>query len=344
MFSNPITGAKRRLESLFESRDGWARVQPAYEPPPLPNSRSTVSRREWRYLQPRELDGLKNLLFEARRIVEGVYAGRHRSPFKGSTLEFADYRQYYPGDDVRTVDWKVFARTDRYFIRRFEQDTNLACSILLDASGSMAYRGAGQAGRTRQSKFDYAAHLCAALAFLILRQGDSAGLTLFDQSVRSHIPPSGRFPHLYTILQSLENTKPGRRTSLAASLRKTHSLVRRRGLLVIVSDLLDDPETVLKSLALFTHRGFEILVFHILHEDEVRLPPIDSANFFDAESGGELTCAPEDLRQGYTERIEAFRDDWMRRARSRGIGYQFVTTDTPYAAALEHYLVRRNKG
>jgi uncharacterized protein (DUF58 family) len=166
---------------------------------------------------------------------------------------------------------------------------------------------------------------------------------VFDEGVRSHVPPAGRFPHLYTILRSLENTAPRRTTSLSAALRKTHSLVRRRGLIVIVSDLLDEPDAVFKSLGLFTHRGFEVLIFHVLHEDELHLPQVDSANFLDSESGEELTCAPEDLRTGYRRRIDEFCQGWRSRARARGIDYQFVTTATPYAKALEHYLVRRDK-
>ena len=347
MSDNPITAVSRRIAE-HRRRGRGRRGVPKDGTEDAPRQQGP---RDWRYLRPADLAKFKNLLFAAQTIVEGYYAGRHRSPFKGSAPDFADYRQYYPGDEMRTIDWKAYARTDRYIVKRYEQETDMVCSLLLDASASMAYRGIPQRGKRRRdepaaeiSKYDYGAYLCAALAFLIVKQGDKAGLTLFDAHVRAHHPAAGTIPHLYTLLRALEDSKPGKKTSISEVLQKTHGLAKRKGMLIIVSDLLDDPDEVCRGLNRFLHRGFEIILFHVMHAHELTLPDLAAADFVDAEGGDRITCVPEDLRKSYEEEVTAFREDWAKRARARGIDYHFVTTDTPYAAALEKYLIRRGRG
>jgi len=288
--------------------------------------------------------GLKNLLFAARLIVEGAYAGRHRSPYKGSAAEFVDYREYYPGDEIRTIDWKAFARTDRYFVKLFERETDMACHVVVDRSASMGYGGKAFNAffPTKEiSKLDYASYLAAAIAYLLVKQGDRVGLTLFDEKITANIPAGSTFPHLYGILNLLERQKPGRKTSVARALHDVFALHKRRGMLILISDLLDDPVSVFQSLDMFRHRRFEVVLFHVLHRYELTLPPLDSVNFIDAENGEVLTARPEDIGTSYERELRAYLDAMAAGARARGIEYNLVSTAMPYAAALQKYLLHR---
>src|SRR6266508_2376671 len=260
-------------------------VQPA-KPPPVPwrGSRRT----DWKFLHPKNLKALKNLLFAARIIVEGTYTGRHKSPYRGSSPEFVDYREYNPGDEIRSIDWKAYARTDRYFIRLFEKETDLNCYLLVDKSASMGYGGAAYKGvlpTSEVSKLDYACYLAAALASLMVKPGDKVSLALFDTKLERQIPPGGTFPHLYEILNTLEREKAGQRTSISRILQEAYPLYKRRGLLIVISDFLDEPEEIFRALNRYRHRHFEIILFHVLHQYEYELPPLDRVKFVDAETG-----------------------------------------------------------
>lgn len=288
----------------------------------------------------------KNMLFAARMVVEGFYAGRHKSPFKGSAPEFVDYREYYPGDEMRTIDWKVYGRTDRHYVKLFEKETDLSCSLFLDVSGSMGYGGRHSHQFMPEpglSKLEYGSYLCGALAYLMLKQGDKVSLTMFDETIRAHIPHGGTFSHLYSILNALEAVHPGGTTSLSNALRKTFALLRRKGLLIIVSDMLDEPDDIFAALSHYTHRGFEVILFHVLHEFEVELPAVTNAQFVDAETKEQLTIAPAEIRESYAKLLDEFRDTMETHAKARGIDYNFVTTKTPYNAILEKYLARRGR-
>lgn len=324
-----------------------ARVSRGSGPPEIPVPRGALPTRQtsWKYLSPVELKGLKNLLFAARVIVKGAYAGRHRSPYKGSAAEFVDYREYYPGDEIRSIDWKAFARTDRYVVKLFERETDMACHILLDRSASMGY--GGKAFRAffptpELSKLEYGSYLAAALAYLLVKQGDRVGLTLFDEQVTAHVPAGSTFPHLYGILNLLENQKPGKKTSVAQALRDVFALHKRRGMLIVISDLLDDPVEMFRALDMFRHRRFEIILFHVLHRYELTLPPLDSVNFVDAENGDIITARPSDIAASYERELRQFLDAIATGARARGIDYNLVNTSTPYSAALQRYLLRRS--
>lgn len=287
------------------------------------------------------------MLFAARTIVEGYYTGRHRSRFKGSAPEFVDYRQYYPGDEMRSIDWKAYARTDRHFVRLFEKETDLTATIMLDTSASMAFGGnvnrpaLPDCGLT---KLEYASYLSAALAYVLIKQGDKTGMVLFDQQIRRYFPAGGTIRHLYNMLGALEVCKPGGQTSTAKALRKAYGLFKQRGVLVIVSDLLDEPDEIFSALNQYLHRGFEIVIFHLLHENEVTLPDLHNANFIDAETGAEITCKPRDVATSYGELLENFRSDIEARCRARNIGYTFLTTETPYQEALGRFLAHRGRG
>lgn len=310
---------------------------PAPAPPRLP--------RHWKYLQPRELKALKNLLFAARIIVEGIYSGRHKSPYRGSSPEFVDYREYNPGDEIRSIDWKAFARTDRYFIKLFEKETDMNCYILVDKSASMGYGGPAYRNllpASEVSKLDYAFFLTAALAYLMVKQGDKVSVSLFDTKLSKQIAPGGTFPHLYQILNVLERQKAGDRTSISRILQDAYPLFKRRGLLIVISDFLDEPEEIFRALNRYRHRRFEILLFHVLHEYEYELPPLDRVKFVDAETGETIASRPADIRKSYNDEVRGFVQTLRGYARARNIDYNLVTTDTPYSDVLRKYLLSRS--
>jgi uncharacterized protein (DUF58 family) len=306
-------------------------------PPPLPGQ----AQRRSTYLRHKDLARFKNLLFAARTMVEGIYSGRHRSPFKGSSPEFIEYKVYTPGDPVDAIDWKAYARTDRHYIRLTEKQTDMNCYLMLDCSGSMAYDGhRGKA--VRVSKFFYGCLLTAAIAYLIIKQGDKVSLTLFDREIRKHFPCGGTFPHLYKLLNELERHCPTDETGVADMLRVSHGLCRQKGLLLVISDFYDDPAELFKSLSLYTHRGFEIILFHLMHADEHRLPDVDNVRFMDLESAEQMTCNAADLRAAYDAQVAEFLRTLRSGARARGIDYHFLTTDTPYDQVLQRFLLKRN--
>ena len=310
--------------------------------PPVPPGESR--RRDWTYLRPKDLKALKNLLFAARIIVEGVHSGRHKSPYRGSSPEFVDYREYHPGDEIRSIDWKAYARTDRYFIKLFEKETDMNCYLLVDKSASMSYGGQAYRGLLpthEVSKLDYAFYLTAALAYLMIQQGDKVGVSLFDARLGRHIRPGGTFPHLYEILSALERQKAGDRTAISRSLQEAYPLFGRKGLLIVISDFLDEPEAIFRALDRYRHRHFEIILFHLLHQYEFELPPIERVKFVDAETGETIASRPGDIRKRYDAEMRNFVQTLSAYARARNIDYNFITTETPYSEALRKYLLCR---
>lgn len=306
------------------------------KPPPLPR---TVVRRlaPPRFLRHKDLARLRNLLFEARGLVEGLYAGRHKSALKGNSPEFIEYRRYTPGDSTAAIDWKAFARTDRHYIKVTEKETDMDCHLLVDASASMAY-----AGEKGVSKLEYASLLAAAISYLIVRQGDKVSLTLFNDKITRHVPAGGTFPHLYNLLRGLEAGRPGGTAGVAAALRQAFGLYRRKGLLIAISDFYEEPTELFRALGLYTHRKFEVALFHMMHEDEVHLPAVSNARFVDAETDEQISCNVADLRQSYDERLRAFIQSLRTGARARGMDYEFIHTGIPYDGVLRRYLTIRN--
>jgi uncharacterized protein (DUF58 family) len=334
-------------EGIREKKDGRRKNS---VPPPLPK-KERKPKREWKYLGPANMQGLTNLFFEAKKIVEGFYAGKHRSPFKGSSPEFSEYRQYNPGDEMRSIDWKVNARTDKYFVKQFEKETDMNTYILLDSSASMGFYkrsrrrsvNAPKLTGAGLTKLEYSCYITAALSYLLINQGDKVGLTFFDDSIRDHTHQGTTSRHLYAILDKLEHLSPGQSTSFSNVLRKTHGLYKRKGLLIVISDMLDEPEEIFKSLNMYVHGGFEIILFHVLHAQEYRLPAVGNARFVDSETGSDLTVVPADIEKGYNEEIDGFIETMSKMAKARGIDYNFVTTETPYHEILERYLLTRGR-
>lgn len=302
--------------------------------------------RSFRHLTPRQLGKLRNLLFTARTIVEGAYAGRHRSPFKGASPEFVDYREYHPGDELRTINWKAVARTERLFIRLFEKQTDMNVHLMIDTSASMGYGGRRNFDPfdpATLSKLDYALCLGAALAYLIVKQGDKVALTLYSDRVREHLPPGGTFSHLYSMLSAMERTEAGGGTAVAHALRSAYGLCRRRGLLIVVSDLIGEPAELFGALNLYRHRGFDIILFHLLHTHELMLPQMASVDFIDSETGEEVNSHPDEIREAYGRRIRDWIAELRAGARARRIEYESISTATPYSQALQKYMLRRSR-
>ncbi len=291
------------------------------------------------FLTPSDLQRISNLQVFARQVVEGFTTGMHRSPHKGFSVEFKQHRQYVPGDEIRHIDWRVFARSDRYYIREYEEETNLRSTIILDRSGSMEY-GGGQPGQV--SKFEYATKLAACLSYLMLQQSDGVGLVTFDTEIRRYIPPRSRVSHMRTLLGELANGKPGGETELGKVFHDLVPKLHRRGLLVIISDCFGEVSNFLKALAHFRHARHEILVFQIWHPDELNFQFKGWTQFDCMERAGvKHLLDPAVLRQAYLENLEKFRTELTRGCRRHKVDLVPFTTDEPYAKALAAYLSRR---
>jgi uncharacterized protein (DUF58 family) len=295
---------------------------------------------EFRFLDPAVLARLGTLELKARAIVEGFLTGLHRSPMKGFSVEFAEYRQYLPGDDLATIDWKVYARSDRYYVKKFEEETNLDCHLLLDVSASMAYAGVRP---VTISKLEYASMLAGSLAYLMNRQRDAVGLTTFDDAIREMLPPGSRPGHLRSILLTLDRVRVGQRTDVSKPLHLLADGMGRRGMVIVISDLLDDPERVVDGLRHFRFRGTDVIVFHLLHPDELTFPFEGAARFRDMEGDEEVLAVPAAVRQTYLAELQRTLDFYKRQLTSTGIDYQTLDTSQPLDFALAAYLSTRHR-
>lgn len=290
-----------------------------------------------RYLDPAVIARLGSLDLKARAIVEGFLSGLHRSPFKGFSVEFAEYRQYFPGDDLSTLDWKVYAKTDRHFVKKYEEETNLDCHILLDVSASMGYASRGL------TKLEYGSYLAAALSYLMNRQRDAVGLIAFDDRIRQMLPASARPGHLTSILVTLERLELGAQTDVAKPLRDLAEAIHKRGLVVLISDLLDDIDRVIDGLKHFRYRGTEVIVFHVLDPAELAFPFEKAARFRDMETKDEVLAVPGDVRKQYLEAVNDLIDRYKRELRAAGIDYTLLDTSVPLENGLMSYLFTRKR-
>lgn len=287
---------------------------------------------------PSELARYGGLSLVARNVVEGYLAGIHRSPFKGFSVEFAEHRQYAPGDEIRRLDWRLLARTDRLYVKEYEEETNLKAFLVVDASGSMAYRG-----KQKRSKFEYAQHVAASLAYLMLAQLDAIGLITHDTKVRSLVPPKASAKHLLSILTTLEKTAPGGETRLSTVWEQLASRhLKRRGLVILLSDCLDDANSLNRALQHLRYKHHEVLLFHILAPEEVDFPFRNPTRFRNLENPADtITSDTRRLREEYLVNFEAWRDSIRRRAEDLRIDYVMLRTDDPVDRALGNYLARR---
>ena len=267
--------------------------------------------------------------------------GTHRSPFKGFSTEFADHRQYVVGDDLKHLDWKVFSRTERYYIKQYEENTNLRAHIVLDCSGSMAYPRRPKEGRT--TKYEYACHLAAGLAYVLISQQDPVGLVLFNDDVVAQIPPMRSLSHLRRLLHTMDQTAPTAPTDSAKALHAVVGRIRRRGLMLIISDLMDDPDRVVEALANFRHQGHDAIVIQVLDEAELNFPYQKVVTLRDMETGRRITVDGCDIAAAYNQELTAFLDRYKQSCFERGFDYVLASTSTPYESLLTALLTRRQR-
>ncbi len=321
-------------------------------PPPIPTRTSSISTIASRVVARRgiavtppplllnleELERFENLLVFAKTVVEGYFAGRHKSPYRGSAAEFADYKEYVAGDDISHLDWRVYGRTRRLYLRRFEEETDMIAYLVVDTSASMRYAGEG-----RQSKFVLAARIAAALSYLMMSQGDKAALALFAQSVTQYIPPAGTRRHLHRIVTELERVRPARTTGVVHAINECNGIFRKKGRIVILSDFLDDPEGLFDALSQFVHRKFEILLLQVLDPDERFLPELSAARFVDLETSEMVQVDAAEVRREYQMRMKRCVDDLAREAGLRQIRHRLIDASRPYLDAIEAYLGFRGR-
>jgi uncharacterized protein (DUF58 family) len=289
------------------------------------------------YFDPRVLTGLKRLYLRARFVVDGVMVGIHPSQAKGLSSEFEEHRGYAEGDDVRHIDWKAYAKFDRYFIKEYREATNLKAILVMDSSASMGYASDGW------SKFDYGSTLAASLAYLMLKQQDSVGLMTFAKKIEKIIPPKAAHDHLFAILKALEACTPQGETSVASVLQELATSVKRRGLVLVISDLLDQPEEVMRGLKQLRSRGSDVMVFHLLDKDELQFPFKEPSLFQDLEEDLRLLADPEVIRSAYLETIQALIDGYRASCASNLIDYSLFDTSIGLDRALVRYLTWREK-
>jgi uncharacterized protein (DUF58 family) len=290
-----------------------------------------------KYLQPDVLAqiGLSPLL--ARLVVEGFLNGLHKSPFHGFSVEFADHREYVAGDDLKYLDWHLYARTDHYYIKRFEEETNLRCYLLMDRSASMAF------GTGLLTKWDYACFLASCLGYLVLRQQDACGLALFGAKPGMLVQPRCRRPHLRQMMRVMIDNPPSGGTDMPSSLRQIARNLKRRGMVVVISDLIDDPEQTLRAIRQLRSQKHDVLVFHLQDAAELEFPFQGATQFRDLETGEELEIDPAAVRDGYLQQVRECSEFYRKGLADAGIDYQLINTKQPYDQALSAYLNRRSK-
>jgi uncharacterized protein (DUF58 family) len=297
---------------------------------------ATSTARDLRFLDPAVIARLGTMELKARTVVEGFLSGLHRSPYKGFSVEFAEYRQYMPGDDLSTLDWKVYARSDRHYVKKYEEETNLEGHVLLDVSASMGYRGAAP-----MSKLEYGSVLAASLAFLMNRQRDATGLIAFDDRIQFRLPASARRGHLHALLLALEKMQAGSRSDVARPLHQLAEALLKRSLVVLISDLLDDPEPAIKGLRHLKFRGTDVIVFQLLDPNELTFPFRGPSRFRDLESAEEVVAEPSAIRKAYLRELAGLTLRLDRDLRGAGIDYVQLDTSQPLDFALLAYLGAR---
>jgi len=272
---------------------------------------------------------------KARQIVEGLRVGDHKSPFRGFSVEFVQHREYVPGDDIRHIDWKSYGRSDRYTVKQYEQETNFISHLLVDGSNSMRY------GEGDQNKLEYCKLLAASLAFTIIKQRDSSSLRVFDSQWRAELPASSSLMQINNICKTLESVEPARKTGVGPLLEVFADQVSRRGIVFLMSDCFDDPARLLAGLQHLRFRGHEVVLFHVLHKDEIEFPLDGNIRFLDLEGADELMARPHLLRPAYLRAVESYLSELRRGCDGSRVEYVLMRTDRPLRVALGEYLIRR---
>ena len=280
---------------------------------------------------------LNSISLKAKLVVEGYIIGQHRSPYHGFSVEFAEHRSYEPGDEVKHIDWKLYGKTNRLYVKRYEEETNLRAHLILDTSKSMSYTS------NKVSKLEYGSYLLAALSYLMISQQDAAGVVLFDEKIRSFIPPKSTPSHLNTLLNALDVPEPGNDTKIEPVLHEMAERINKRGLVIIISDLLDEPENVLNGLKHFRHRKQEVILFHILDRNELEFEFNSRTKFVDMESGDEITTDPWQVKNDYKNIILDLQKYYKRNCRLNKIDYVPLFTDDNLDKGLNEYFNKRQR-
>lgn len=307
----------------------------------------TSQRRGYRFLEPAALARVSNLSLAARGVVEGFISGLHTSPYKGFSVEFAEHRTYAKGDNLRYLDWKMLARTDRLYIKQFEEETNLRAQVILDTSGSMLYRHGDAI-----SKLQYGSYLAAILAYVMARQQDAVGLTTFDSQVQLDMPARTSERHFGEMMKQLEGSvesllksdinKPGAATNIADTLHRLAERFKRRCLIVLISDLYDEPDAVIRALHHFRHKRHEVILFHLFDHTEIEFPFRDTLRLMDMETGEKIQIDPRFMRDEYQRQIAEFIEGYRRSCHESQIDYVMTDTSVPYDVMVTEYLAKRN--
>jgi uncharacterized protein (DUF58 family) len=288
-----------------------------------------------RFLHPEAIQRIARLDLRARHIVEGFLSGEHRSPYFGQSIEFVQHREYAAGDDLRRVDWKVWAKQDKYYVKQYEEETNLRATLVVDVSAGMQY------GSGPLNKFEYASTVAVSLAYLLLRQQDAVGCISFDEKVRRTVPIRSRINHLQSIIGALDASAPKDKTDIGKVLQDVAENMPRRGVVILASDLFVDRPALVKGLRMLRQRGHDVLVFHIMDDDELDFTFSGATRFEALEGVDRLNCNPRALREGYMEALTAFLDEVRRGCKQNGCDYALLRTSQPLDAALAAYLSSR---
>src|SRR6185436_13389219 len=284
------------------------------------------------------MEALRHVRLCPRGAAEGTFAGPHKSPYRGTAVEFADYREYTPGDDIRLVDWKVFARTDRHYVRLYDAERNLLTYVVTDKSASMEFAGAVT---ETPSKLEHAARLAAALGYLVIREGDELGLSLADTGLHRHLPASASWSHLSRVLDALGQARAEGRTDLGACLEQVFTRTKRRGVLAVLSDFLDADPRFWKAIDLFRRSRFDVMLFQVAHPEELDLPPLAAARFIETEGAGQFNAEPDAIRELYRRRFDAFLNEIKANCQARGCDWLLAkTSDEPYGFLRNCFLAR----
>ncbi len=289
------------------------------------------------FLKPELLSKLDNLSLKARMVVEGFIVGLHKSPYHGFSVEFSEHRAYGAGDEIRHIDWKLFGKTDRFFIKQFEEETNMRAHLLVDQSKSMEYTSHDI------TKLEYAKILSASLGYLMIKQQDAVGLTLFDSKIRTHVPPRSKSSHLNVLFSRMNNIKSGPETNISPILHKSAEAIKKRGLIVLISDLFDNPDEVISGLKHFRYKGHEVIVIHTLDPQEIELKFDERTRFRDMETGDEIITEPWHIQKEYQKSIKDFCENYKRICRKNKIDYILANTKEPLDVVLSEYLIKRKK-
>jgi len=302
------------------------------------NKTASASQDAANFLDPSVLAGIDNLELRARVAVEGFLSGLHRSPHRGFSVEFNDYRQYQRGDDLRHVDWKLYARSEKFYIKQYEDETNTRCMLALDTSASMAYGSKGL------SKLDFAISVASALAYFIMRQRDAVGLLTYDDKLRDFLPARARQPHLMQLLRVLSQVQPGQQTDAAKPLGDLAATLTKKSLVLLISDLLQGEEATLATLRNLRAMGHDVIVLHVMDDSELHFNFDESSEFIDSETGEAFITTPASVREAYLDNVNRFLDDCKKQCQRAGVDYCLLNTSEPIDAALAAFLSKRARG